>query len=148
MQKLIIAALLVVGMTTFAQEKKEKTNRTNMERITPEERQERQLQKLSSELSLNTAQQEQIKVLLTEQAAGREKRMDRNQGTKEEMKAKREASMNKMQNDRKIMEDKMKAILTAEQFGTYKSNQDKMRERAEAQRKERMGDRMKNDNEN
>ena len=144
MKKLIIAALLVAGMTTYAQEKREMPNRANMERMTPEERQERQLKRLTTELTLNVQQQEQVKQLLASQSANRENFMDRKELSKEEMKARREAAVKKMQDDRKIMEDKMKVILTPAQFGTWKSDQDKMRERNEMRMKERMDNRNEN----
>ena len=144
MKKLIIAALLVAGMTTYAQEKKETPNRANMERMTPEERQERQLKRLTTELTLNAQQQEQVKQLLASQTVNRQNQMDRKELSKEEMKARREAAVKKMQDDRKIMEDKMKVILTPAQFGTWKADQEKMRERNETRMKERMGHR--NDN--
>ena len=144
MKKLIIAALLVAGMTTYAQEKREMPNRANMERMTPEERQERQLKRLTTELTLNAQQQEQVKQLLASQSANRENFMDRKELSKEEMKARREAAVKKMQDDRKIMEDKMKVILTPAQFGTWKSDQDKMRERNEMRMKERMDNRNEN----
>ena len=134
MKKLIIAALLVAGMTTYAQEKKETPNRAKMERMTPEERQERQVKRLTSELTL-TAQQ---------QATNRENPMDRKELSKEEMKARREASRTKMQEDRKMMEDKLKGILTPAQFTTYKANQEKMREQNEMRMKDRMGTRNEN----
>ena len=138
MKRLIIAALLVAGMTTYAQEKREMPNRANMERMTPEERQERQVKKLTSELTLTAQQQEQVKQVLAAQAANRENPIDRNSLSKEELKARREASRNKMQEDRKMMEDKMKGILTPAQFTTWKTNQDKAREQYEMRMKERM----------
>ena len=144
MKRLIIAALLVAGMTTYAQEKKEMPNRANMERMTPEERQERQVKRLTSELTLTAQQQEQVKQVLATQAANRENPIDSKELSKEEKKAKREAAKNKMQEERKMMEDKMKAILTPTQFTTYKANQEKMREQNEMRMKERMGNR--NDN--
>ena len=144
MKKLIIAALLVAGMTTYAQEKKETPNRAKMERMTPEERQERQVKRLTTELTLNAQQQEQVKQLLASQTVNRQNQMDRKELSKEEMKARREAAVKKMQDDRKIMEDKMKVILTPAQFGTWKADQEKMRERNETRMKERMGNR--NDN--
>ena len=111
MKKLIIAALLVAGMTTYAQEKKETPNSAKMERMTPEERQERQVKRLTSELTLTAQQQEQVKQLLAAQATNRENPMDRKELSKEEMKARREASRTKMKEERKMMEDKLKGIL-------------------------------------
>ncbi|MEC5166988.1 protein CpxP [Flavobacterium sp. PL11] len=138
MKKLIIATLLFVGMTNYAQEQNEKPRRANMERITIEERQERQLKRLTADLNLDIQQQEQIKKLFADQEANREKQLNTINLSKEAIKLRREASRNKMQEDRKIMEDKIKTILNPAQFGTWKSNQDKMRERNETRMKERM----------
>ena len=65
MKKLFIAALLFVGITSFAQdgdgEMDQKPMREQRERLTPEQRNERQLKKLTSELTLDAKQQEQVK---------------------------------------------------------------------------------------
>ena len=143
MKKLIIAAFLLVGISTYAQEKKENPKRANMEKMTPQERQDRQLKRMTSELTLNAKQQEQIKELLVEQGAKREKLTGKKEGTKEEIKAQREALKNKMQDDRKMMEYEIKDILTTEQFSTWKTNQEKMTEKAERRMKERMDEKIK-----
>ncbi|PRZ25220.1 hypothetical protein [Flavobacterium granuli] len=148
MKKLIIAALLVVGMTTFAQDKKERPKRAQMEKMTPEQRQEKQLQRMTTELGLNAKQQEQMKQLLAEQATKREAMMEKREASREEMKKQREASRDKMEKQRETMENKMKAILTPEQLAKWKSNQEKMRERAGDRMKERMHDKMQDDMEN
>ena len=148
MKRLIIIVFLAIGMTTYAQEKNENRKKAGMEKPSPEEHQERQLKRMTSELSLNTVQKEQIKQLLAEQGTKREKLKNTTKGTKEDMKMRREASKKKMQDDRKILEDKMKVILTPEQFSKWKTNQEKMREKNESRMKERMGDRMKNEMEN
>lgn len=148
MKKLIIAALLVVGMTTFAQDKKERPKRAQMEKMTPEQRQEKQLQRMTTELGLNAKQQEQMKQLLAEQATKREAMMEKREASREEMKKQREASRDKMEKQRETMENKMKAILTPEQLAKWKSNQEKMKERAGNRMKERMHDKMQNDMEN
>lgn len=45
MKKLFIAALLVVGMTSFAQERKGRPERSEMEQLTPEQRNQLHLKK-------------------------------------------------------------------------------------------------------
>ena len=55
-KKLIIAALLVISASSFAQEqttKDEKSNKPKREKQTPEQRGQAQLDKLTKELSLN-----------------------------------------------------------------------------------------------
>lgn len=126
MKKLIIAALLVVGVSSFAQENNDRPQRANMERMTPEQRSEQRIARMTKELNLDAKQQEQLKQLYAEQAAQRANRQN-NQGQGRE----------NMEAQRKAMEDKMKAILTPEQLTKWKSSQDKMRERMQ----QRMGDR-------
>ncbi len=63
MKKLIIAALLVVGMTSFAQDKKEmgtRHDRAEMEKFTPEQRNQLMLKKMTLELDLNASQQKEM----------------------------------------------------------------------------------------
>lgn len=148
MKKLIIAALLVAGMSTYAQEKKELSTKPKMERISPEQRQERQLEKMTSELSLDTKQKQQINQILTEQSAKRKQMMNNVKATKQEMKIKRAESKKRMQEERLLMEGKMKAILSPEQFDTWKTNQEKKREKTESRMKERMDKKMKGEMKN
>ena len=148
MKKLIIAALLVAGMTTYAQEKKEASTKPKMERITPEQRLERQLEKMTSELSLDAKQKQQVNQILTEQSGKRKQMMNNVKATKQEMKIKRAESKKRMQEERLLMEGKMKAILSPEQFDTWKTNQEKKREKTESRMKERMQKRMKGEMKN
>lgn len=117
MKKLIVAAFLVVGFTTFAQvEKKENAKKEPMERMSPAERSQMALKKMTKNLSLNEAQQKQISALFLEQEA---KRGDgKTKPTKE---------------DRKNMEDKISKILTPEQNAKW--------EKIQAERKEKMKER-------
>lgn len=73
MKKLCIAALLFVGIAGFAQETNQKPAREQRERLTPEQRNEKQLQKLTSELNLDANQQTQVKQLLADRSAKAEK---------------------------------------------------------------------------
>ena len=120
MKKLIVAAFLVVGFTTFAQvEKRENAKKEPMEKMSPAERSQMALKKMTKNLSLNEAQQKQISALFSEQEA---KRGDsQTKPTKE---------------DRKIMEDKISKIFTPEQNAKWEKIQaerkDKMKESTEA----------------
>jgi Spy/CpxP family protein refolding chaperone len=130
MKKLIIAALLIVGMTTFAQDKKERPKRADMGKMTPEQRNERRIERMTTELNLDAAQQEKLKQLYADEAKNREAKMA-------EMKDKKGQGREMMAEQMKANEGKMKEILTPEQFKKWKSNQEKMRERMQ----QRMGDR-------
>jgi len=123
MKKLFLVALLVVGLATFAQERKERPSRAEMEKMSPEQRNELHLKKMTSELDLNAKQQEQISQIISEKSTKREA-----------MKTERK---NKMLEEKKEMDEKMKKILTPEQYEKWNANKEKRR----GQMKERMHDR-------
>lgn len=136
-KKLIIAALLVISASSFGQEQTKpegKSNKPKREKQTPEQRSQAQLDKLTTELSLNPQQQEQIKPILAEQNAKLEAfRAERMGSNSKEMSAdERDAFRSKRQADKKVTEAKLQAILTPEQFKKMKeiekANMEKMRE--------------------
>lgn len=126
MKKLIIAALLVVSFTAFAQ---------GGQRMSPEERTKAQLERWTTELKLDAKQLEQIKPILTEQAI-------KNQAMRAEMMGggspgemtseKREAFMKKRTEITEATNTKLKAILTPDQFKKMteleEANRQRMRE--------------------
>ena len=119
MKKLIVAAFLVVGFTTFAQvEKKENAKKEPMEKMSPAERSQMALKRMTKNLSLNEAQQKQISALFSEEIAKRG-----------------ESQAKPTKEDRKMMKDKISKILTPEQNATWDKIQaerkDKMKERGE-----------------
>ena len=81
MKKLFIVALLVVGMTSFAQERKAKPERAKMEQLTPEQRDQLQLKKMTLDLDLNASQQKEMSKIIAEQSAKREARMAERKAT-------------------------------------------------------------------
>lgn len=136
-KKLIIVALLVISVSSFAQEQtksEEKSNKPKREKQTPEQRSQAQLDKLTKELSLNPQQQEQIKPILAEQHAKMEAfRAERMGSSPKDMSAdERDAFRAKRQEDKKAADAKLQAILTPEQFKKMreieKANMEKMRE--------------------
>lgn len=138
-KKLIIAALLVVSISSFAQDQtKPEKKGQQRERQTPEQRTQNQLDKLTTELSLNTQQQEQIKPILVEQNAKMEAmRAQRMGGNAKEMTSEeRDAFRAKRQEDKKATDAKLQAILTPDQFKKMKDiekvNMEKMREGRQA----------------
>ena len=123
MKKLILTAFLVVGFTTFAQvEKKENAKKEPMEKMSPAERSQMALKKMTKNLSLNESQQKQISALFLEQEA---KRGDgQTKPTKE---------------DRKIMEDKISKILTPEQNAKWEKFQAERKQKMKEKREEKGG---------
>lgn len=125
MKKLIVATLLVVGMSTFAQvEEKEKERKEPIEKMAPGERAERALKKMTKDLNLTEAQQKQLKVLISEQEA---KRAD--------------ANFKPSKEDRLTMKDKISKILTPEQNAKWdkiqEERKEKMKEKMREKREER-----------
>lgn len=135
MKKLIIAALLVVCVTSFAQEKKERPQRADREKMSPEQRTQMRVDRMTKDLNLDAAQQEKVKQFYADEAKNREAMMA-------EMKDKKGQGRGEMMaKQMKANEAKMKEILSPEQFAKWKSNQDKMRERMQQRMGERMGNR-------
>lgn len=120
MKKLIIAALLVVGMTGFAQERNKMERRqhgNDMEKFTPEQRNELMLKKMTLQLDLSTEQQTKMKSIIAEKGAKREAMMKARKENKVQMTSdQRFAMKSKMLDEQIAMKAKMKTILSAEQF--------------------------------
>jgi len=142
MKKLFIMALLVVGMTTVAQDRKERPNREKMERFTPEQRNQLMLKKMTLELDLNAKQQEQMKSVIAEKSAKQESRMkDRKANKDKDSKLSADERFNRqnMMMDEKIaMKSKMKSILSDSQFEKW----DAMKVKHHKQRSHRMHKKM------
>jgi protein CpxP len=143
MKKLIIAALLVIGVSSFAQgqnQTEKKSNKNQRERLSPEQRSQAQLDKMTTELNLDAKQQEQIKPIIAEQTAKREamraERMASNEKQKELSSGEREVLRQKRAEEKTAMDNKLKAILSPEQLKKMKAieeaNREKMREAREA----------------
>ena len=137
MKRLIIAALLLVSISSFAQEQttsEGKPKKEKREKQTTEQRSQAQLEKLTKELALTPQQQEQIKPILAEQYAKLEAfRAERmNSGRKEMTAEERDALRAKRQEDKKAVDTKIQTILTPEQLKKWreiqKANMEKMRE--------------------
>lgn len=140
MKQLIIAVLLVFSISTFAQEltsPEKKGNKEQRAKMSPEQRNQALLNRMTKELNLDANQQEQIKPILAEQTAKlqamRDQRMKEN--AKEMTKEERKALMQKRNEEKTATDNKLKAILTPEQFKKMKENEaankEKMKEARE-----------------
>lgn len=141
MKKLIIAALLVIGFSSFAQDQTQpdkKSNKGQKEKMSPEQRSQAQLDKMTTELNLDAKQQEQIKPIIVEQTAKREAmRAERMAGNSKELTdEERESLKQKRKEEKAAMDNKLKAILSPEQFQKLKTieqvNMEKMKAAREA----------------
>jgi protein CpxP len=123
MKKLIIASLLFIGISSYAQDKKgtqKRMNRAVMEKFSPEQQNQLMLKKMTLELDLNGKQQEQIGQIISEQSKEREVMMQNHKEMREDNKKPttddRFEMKSKMLDKQIAMRDKMKKILSPEQF--------------------------------
>lgn len=135
MKKVFLAVIMFVGITTFAQEKKEK--RADKEKMTSEQKINFMVKKMTTDLTLNEKQVEQVRVLVTNQVEKREaKKVELNENdvkNKAEMKTEIEANQVKMSVE-------MKKILTADQFSKWENIRKERKEKL----KEKMAERRTN----
>lgn len=145
-KNLIVAAVLLISVSSFAQDQVQpdkKSNKQKKEKMTPEQKNQALLDKMTAELKLDAKQQEQIKPIIAEQSAKmqamRAERMANN--SKEMTDAEKDAFKEKRKQDKKETEAKFKAILTPEQFKKMKdleeANKERMRDFKEARERER-----------
>ena len=104
MKKLIVAALLVVGLTTYAQEKEGR--RAGREKLTSEQKVNLQVKKMTKDLDLNEKQTREVRALVTKEVE------------------KREAIKIQMQAEKEAVSVEMKKILTAEQYAKWEKNRE------------------------
>ncbi|GIQ57753.1 hypothetical protein Flavo103_08890 [Flavobacterium collinsii] len=139
MKKLIIAALLFVGIASFAQEA-DQSVQPQRERLTPEQRNDRQLKKLTSELNLDANQQAQVKQLLADKNAKAEKFKEDRKSKKENgtsLTTEDKVAFRKQMLDEKAANDaKMKSILNDDQYKKWTAVKDENREKAKEKMKE------------
>ncbi|WP_338408769.1 hypothetical protein [uncultured Flavobacterium sp.] len=130
MKKLIIAVLLVISVSVFAQKnevKKGKSGNGNKEMRSPEGRAEARLKSMTADLNLDANQQAQMKQVIAEQTAKREaKKAERMAGQEKAKPSKEEhkAMKAKRNEDIAIMDARVKAILDPSQFEKYKANEE------------------------
>jgi protein CpxP len=142
MKKLIIALVFGLGLTGFAQETTSQQNKAGMDKMTPEQRQQKHLAHLTKELTLDAKQQEGVSKILAEksakaQAVKAQKEARKSSGEKMTA-AEKEAFKNQMQAEKTDTEAKMKAILSADQYQKWltirEENKEKMKEKMKEKR--------------
>ena len=104
MKKLFVAALLVVGLTTYAQEKEGR--RAGREKLTSKQKVDLQVKKMTKDLDLNEKQTKDVRALVAKQFE------------------KREAIKAQMQAEKEAVSVEMKKILTAEQYAKWEKNRE------------------------
>ncbi len=118
MKKLIVALAIMISALSFAQ----KTERK--EKMTPEQRVEKQLSHMTTTLNLNEKQQGEVKALLLEQSKKRDAKRAEMKAARErgeEVTDQQRADMKKKMIDEQLeMKTKMKKILSEEQMKKLK----------------------------
>lgn len=146
MKKLALIVLLVVGLSTYAQEGKQQVRKGGeREKFSLEQRSELQLKRLTLELNLNASQQKEMGILIAEQSKKREAAMTERKANKEKGVKPSADERFKKQSERLDEEAAMKAkvqkILTADQFKKWedmkKENREKVKNRMEKRRSEK-----------
>lgn len=140
MKKVFLAIVMLIGMTTFAQEKEAK--KEAKEKLTPEQRVNLQVKRLAKDLDLNSNQIEELHALLEKESAQRESRKAAMQEKKEKNALKREEVKAAVEKERAENEAEMKKILTPEQYEKWV----KIREERKANLKGKLMERREENN--
>lgn len=118
MKKLALAVIALIGLTVQAQEKK-----MEREKLTPEQRVELQVKKMTLDLDLNEKQQKEVKTLLTARHKKMEEARAKRQATKTENKKptseERFAIKSKMLDEQIAFKNDMKKILSEKQMAKW-----------------------------
>jgi protein CpxP len=137
MKKLIIVLVFGIGISGFAQETTLQDKKSNKEKMTLEQRQEKQLQKLTTELQLNENQQKEVAKILSEKSTKaegiKEQKGTRKANGEKMTEEERAAFKTAMQAEKEDTEAKMKSILTEDQYKKWltlrEENKEKMKEK-------------------
>lgn len=145
MKKLLVVAVLLVSLTNFAQVQNNEANRAQREKLSPEQRNQLMLKKMTLDLGLNESQQKEMSKIIAEQSAKREAAMAQRKANKEKgvkpTAEERFARENKMLDEQIAMQDKMKKILTPDQFKKWEQSKAERQQKMQ-ERREKRGDKM------
>lgn len=142
MKKLALIALLALGISAYAQEGKKDRKGADVERLSPEQRNQLMLKRLTNELDLNDAQQKEIGKIIAQQSEKREKiraeRMaQKEKGTKPTADEKF-ARENQKLDDQAELKTQLKKVLSPAQYEKWeamkKEKREHMQERMEKRR--------------
>ena len=140
MKKIFLLLMLFVGVTTFAQERGEKSDRRSD--MSSEEMAKLRADRLGMQLDLNTDQIAQLQKYYASEIEGMRKnaseRREETKEAREKLSKDRKEMMEMRQEKMQEQEEKLKEILTAEQFEKYQALQEKrMKGRRDGMRKNR-----------
>ena len=144
MKKLIIAFVFGIGLTGFAQEATPQPNRTEIKRMTPEQRQQKHLAHLTKELTLDAKQQEAVSKILSDKnikAQDLKAQKDNRKASGDKMTTEeRTAFKNTMLAEKADTEAKMKAVLSSDQYQKWLDMREENKGKMKDKMKERRGE--------
>lgn len=97
------------------------------EKLTPEQQATRMVERLNKELKLTDKQQTDLKTYFTDSFKKRNEALEKNKDNREGMR-------DQMKKDREATDAQLKKVLTAEQYKTYKANEEKRQKERQQQR--------------
>ena len=131
MKKLIIALALTLSCIAFSQSKEE--NNLNKEKKSPEERVEKQLKKMTTDLSLDQKQAANLKEILLNQSKKREEKVAAHKANTQDgqkiSKEEKQALMLEIKQNQDELKGKMKEILNPDQFAKWEKNKEDKRQK-------------------
>ena len=140
-KRLIIVLVLGISLSGFAQVATPQPGDPKIDKMTPEQRQEKHLAKLTKELSLDAKQQEEVSKILAEksnkaQNLKSQKDARKESGTKMTMQEK-QALKSSLKAEKAETENQMKAILSADQYTKWQTMREENKDKLIEKRKER-----------
>jgi len=141
MKSLIIALVFGIGVSGLAQVRTPQPGDTGIEKLTPEQRQQKHLAHLTKELNLDAKQKEAVGKILTEKSnkakdLKAKKQAQKNSPTKLSPQEK-EALKNNLKAEKEDTENQMKAILTADQYQKWQTIREENKEKMKGKTRER-----------
>lgn len=125
MRKVVLAALLLVGITAMAQEQNRKEGRRQMADLTPEQMATLQTKRMTLALDLTEDQQSKIQEMFAKNAAERKAKMESYKASKERWETLSDDEKFALQNERLDKQiahkEEMKSILNNEQYDKWEN---------------------------
>lgn len=100
------------------------------EKLTPEQQATRMVERMNEELKLTDKQQADLKTYFTTSIKNRNEAFEKNKDNREQMRE-------QMKKDREATDAQLKKVLTAEQYKTYKANEEKRQKEREQHKGQR-----------
>jgi protein CpxP len=136
MKKILLAAILMLSLGSFAQEKRKKGPE-----MSPEKKVELQVARLKIELDLTEKQTAELRNLIQEHQQKRAKQRAEMGSKKDSLHkpspAQREQMKKSRANDKKVFEEQLKKILTPAQFETWQQNKEARENKQKALKEKR-----------